>query len=148
MSAPEGEKKEETTKDEIMVLQISQYIGNKTYTLVMQCPRQHVNEEKIWGENLLNSWIPKPATPAEGEKPGLAAPSPAPVGKVTMDSISQALGDLTQVMAITDKGGFYEIKPKQFLGSENFATVASAIRGLGGEYISAGKASHFRIFKR
>lgn len=42
---------------------------------------------------------------------------------------------------------FVIIKPKQFIGSENFAKVASTVRGSGGEYISAGKDSHFRIPK-
>ncbi len=39
------------------------------------------------------------------------------------------------------------IKPKQFLGSENFAKIASAVRGMGGEYISSGRESHFRVPK-
>jgi hypothetical protein len=42
---------------------------------------------------------------------------------------------------------FYIIKPKQFLGSENFAKIASTVRALGGEYVSQGKESHFRISK-
>jgi len=38
-----------------------------------------------------------------------------------------------------------EIKPRQFLGSDNFAKIASIVRGAGGQYISAGKDTHFRI---
>jgi hypothetical protein len=37
------------------------------------------------------------------------------------------------------------IKPKRFLGSDNFAKIASALTEAGGEYISAGKNSHFKI---
>ena len=37
------------------------------------------------------------------------------------------------------------IKPRGFLGSENFAKVAAIVRDAGGEYISAGKDSHFTI---
>jgi hypothetical protein len=40
------------------------------------------------------------------------------------------------------------VKPRQFLGSENFAKIASIARGMGGDYISAGKESHFRIPKK
>jgi hypothetical protein len=47
-----------------------------------------------------------------------------------------------------EKGDYIIIKPKQFLGSENFAKIASAVRGMGGEYISAGKESHFRVPKK
>jgi hypothetical protein len=39
------------------------------------------------------------------------------------------------------------IKAKQFLGTDTFAKIASAVRGMGGQYISAGKDSHFEIRK-
>jgi hypothetical protein len=39
------------------------------------------------------------------------------------------------------------IKPKQFLGSGKFAQIAAIVRNLGGDYISAGKESHFKISK-
>ena len=39
------------------------------------------------------------------------------------------------------------ITSKQFLGHDTFAKVASAVRGMGGEYISTGKDSHFKIRK-
>lgn len=37
------------------------------------------------------------------------------------------------------------LKPKEFLGSDTFAKLASVVRELGGEYVSAGKGSHFRV---
>jgi hypothetical protein len=56
--------------------------------------------------------------------------------------------DLENRLGFEDKGDYIIIKPKQFLGSENFAKIASAVRGMGGEYISAGKESHFRVPKK
>jgi len=56
--------------------------------------------------------------------------------------------DLERMLNFEDKGEYIMIKPKQFLGSENFAKIASAARGLGGEYISAGRDSHFRVYKK
>jgi hypothetical protein len=56
--------------------------------------------------------------------------------------------DLENRLGFEEKGDFIIIKPKQFLGSENFAKIASAVRGMGGEYISAGKESHFRVPKK
>ena len=56
--------------------------------------------------------------------------------------------DLENLLNIDERNDYIIIKPKQFLGSENFAKIASAVRGLGGEYISAGKDSHFRVPKR
>src|SRR5208337_4085713 len=39
------------------------------------------------------------------------------------------------------------VKPASFLGQENFAKVASIVRAIGGQYVSAGKNSHFEISK-
>jgi hypothetical protein len=55
--------------------------------------------------------------------------------------------DLENMLSFEDKGDYVMIKPKQFLGSENFAKIASTVRGIGGEYISAGRESHFRVYK-
>ncbi|MBS7606535.1 MAG: hypothetical protein QW502_02270 [Candidatus Bathyarchaeia archaeon] len=41
------------------------------------------------------------------------------------------------------------IKPRQYLGPENFARIASIVREqLRGEYVSHGKESHFRVPRR
>ncbi len=55
--------------------------------------------------------------------------------------------ELENLLSFEEKSDYVVIKPRQFLGSENFAKIASAVRGLGGEYISAGKDSHFRVYK-
>jgi hypothetical protein len=39
------------------------------------------------------------------------------------------------------------VKPKVFLGSENFAKIAAIVKEHGGEYVSQGKTSHFRLPK-
>ena len=56
--------------------------------------------------------------------------------------------DLENLLNIEERNDYIIIKPKQFLGSENFAKIASTVRGMGGEYISAGKDSHFRVSKK
>jgi hypothetical protein len=56
--------------------------------------------------------------------------------------------DLEHLLNFEEKGDYIIIKPRQFLGSENFAKIASAVRGIGGEYISAGRDSHFRVPKK
>ena len=56
--------------------------------------------------------------------------------------------DLESLLNFEDRTDYVIIKPRQFLGSENFAKIASTVRGLGGEYISAGKDSHFRVYKK
>ncbi len=56
--------------------------------------------------------------------------------------------ELDTLLNFEEKGDYIIIKPRQFLGSENFAKIASTVRGIGGEYISAGKDSHFRVYKK
>ena len=67
---------------------------------------------------------------------------------VTLSSVKVAFpDDLVALVTFEDKGDKIIIKPRQFLGSENFAKIAAVVRGLGGEYVSAGKNSHFQIPK-
>ena len=55
--------------------------------------------------------------------------------------------ELEELLSFEDKGDFIRVKPRQYLGSDNFAKIASTIREAGGEYVSAGRDSHFRIPK-
>lgn len=56
--------------------------------------------------------------------------------------------DLEGLLNFEEGDEFIAIKPRQFLGSENFAKIASIVRGLGGDYVSAGRESHFRVPKK
>jgi len=58
------------------------------------------------------------------------------------------LKDLADMLSFEEGKDYIIIKPRQYLGSENFAKIASIVRVAGGEYISAGKESHFRIGKK
>jgi hypothetical protein len=92
--------------------------------------------------------------------PSIPVPSPAPskmppviptpaYRKRSVDDVKMMFPqELEGLLIFTDKGDYVMIKPRQYLGSENFAKIASIIRGGGGEYISAGKDSHFRIPKQ
>lgn len=53
--------------------------------------------------------------------------------------------ELENLLDFTIEGTTVKIKPKRYLGSENFAKIARLTKEAGGEYVSAGKASHFRI---
>ena len=43
------------------------------------------------------------------------------------------------------KGEYWIIRPRAFLGAELFAKIAKNVKEIGGEYISVGKDSHFRV---
>ena len=53
--------------------------------------------------------------------------------------------DLEEMLIFEETGDYIVIKTRRFLGSDNFAKIASIVRSLGGEYISAGKDSHFKV---
>jgi len=55
--------------------------------------------------------------------------------------------DLEEMLTFEETGDHVMITPRRFLGSDNFARIASIVRSLGGEYISAGKNSHFKVPK-
>lgn len=89
---------------------------------------------------------------AQAPKAAVTAPSAAaPTGerKRSLDDIRMSFPEeLESRLGFEEKGDYITIKPKMFLGPENFAKIASAVRGMGGEYISAGKDSHFRVPKK
>jgi virulence-associated protein VagC len=52
-----------------------------------------------------------------------------------------------EMILITEEGHSWIIKPRQFLQTSDFAEIARIVKQYGGEYVSAGKSSHFRIPK-
>jgi len=107
--------------------------------------------------------ISKPQVSVTSPKPSTATPTPlasapkivAPVTPTTKSSSSAVENirmvfspELDSLLSFEEKNDYVIIKPKQFLGSENFAKIASTVRGIGGEYISAGRDSHFRVYKK
>jgi hypothetical protein len=75
-----------------------------------------------------------------------AAPSKK---KYDINDVKQAFSsELAGMLLFEESGKFVIVKPRRFLGSDNFAKIASVVRDLGGEYISAGRSSHFKIAKK
>jgi len=81
-----------------------------------------------------------------------AAPavSVTPAGKLRgVEDVKQAFSsEFAGMLLFEESGNFIILKPRRFLGSDNFAKIASVVRDLGGEYVSAGRNSHFKITKK
>ncbi len=104
----------------------------------------------------------KPASPAAAPRLAASAPALHPQTSAPLPTLaasapkSQSIEDIRMIfpeeldsmLAFEDKGDFVMIKPKGFLGSDNFAKIASTVRGMGGEYISQGRDSHFRVYRK
>ena len=82
-----------------------------------------------------------------GQVPPTPPPSPTKPEPLVARVKKAFTKDLLDLVTITDKPDAVIVKPKKFLGTENFVKIASTIRGLGGDYVSAGKDSHFRVPK-
>jgi len=81
-----------------------------------------------------------------GQSPTVAgAPRAAEKSKAIEDLRTMFPEDLEGMLNFEEKDDYIIIKPRQYLGSENFSKIASVVRQAGGEYVSAGKASHFRV---
>jgi hypothetical protein len=92
------------------------------------------------------TYVPTPMPVSSPTEISTSAPSSK---QRSLDDIRMSFPEeLEARLSFEEKGDYIIVKPKQFLGSENFAKIASAVRGMGGEYISAGKDSHFRVPKK
>ncbi len=88
--------------------------------------------------------------------PPLSIPQSSVAGAPRAPERSKALEDiktmfpdeLENLLSFEEKDDYIIIRPRQFLGSDNFSKIASAVRQAGGEYISAGRSSHFRVPKK
>ena len=90
------------------------------------------------------SRISQPAAPAAPPTPE----TPQAEKPLNIDDVKMMFPeDLKGLLNFEDKGEYVKITPRQYLGAENFAKIAQIVRGAGGDYISAGKESHFRIPK-
>ena len=68
--------------------------------------------------------------------------------KRSINDVKQAFSsELAGMLIFEESGKIVFVKPRRFLGSDNFAKIASIVRNLGGEYISAGRNSHFKVPK-
>jgi len=95
-------------------------------------------------EGVIDGWLtvfqePKPAQPQTAKPP--ATQSVEEVKKKFPENL-QAL------LRFSDSTEYVVIEPRQFLGAENFAEIARIVRDAGGDYVSAGKESHFRVPKK
>ena len=102
---------------------------------------------------IVSAPIPSPVpttkpTPTPAPAP-ISAPIPASPVSSALETVKSAFPkDLADMLYFEDKGNMVTIKPRQYLGSENFAKIASISRSINGEYVSAGKESHFRVVSK
>jgi len=69
--------------------------------------------------------------------------------KLDITQVKQAFTpELAGMLLFEETGNLIIVKPRRFLGSDNFAKIAAVVREIGGEYVSAGRNSHFKVAKK
>ena len=69
--------------------------------------------------------------------------------QITMEKVASSIPKkIREKLVFEEDDEEIRIKPQEFLGRDDFRLVASKIQDLGGEYISAGRSSYFRIPRR
>jgi len=117
--------------------------------------KQSIEELSRRIDQLLNvlNMISRDLTDISKSLKAVGAPTVAPsipaASKEEVQSVEGVRGafssDLEEMLIFEEAGDYIMIKTRRFLGSDNFAKIASIVRSLGGEYISAGKDSHFKV---
>ena len=75
--------------------------------------------------------------------------TPALGQKLDINQVKKAFTpELAGMLLFEETGSIIIVKPRRFLGSDNFAKIAQVIREIGGEYVSAGRNSHFKVAKK
>lgn len=92
--------------------------------------------------------VPKPQPTTDSTAPLQMPPKPTEQTP-RIKEILAALEPVKDILVIDTEGSamFVMVKPASFLGPENFSKVAQTVRAIGGQYVSAGKNSHFEIPK-
>lgn len=129
-----SEETEEVEPFEVVVTRLLDRIanaleeGNKLYKEAM-------------GKAVAQQPTPKPVETAKSTESGGST-------KGVEDVKNMFNPELQGQLIFTDAGDHVVVKPARYLGSENFAKIASIVRDNGGEYVSAGKESHFKVPKK
>lgn len=92
---------------------------------------------------------PAPVTLSQSPPATASAQTPAPEISPRVKEILAALEPVKDLLRIDveESTMMVMVRPAQFLGSDNFSKVAAIVRNLGGQYVSAGKNSHFEVPK-
>jgi len=90
-------------------------------------------------------WVFQNGSTVGRKKRGKRAPKPV----AALEKISELFSeDLRSLLSFEETAAAWILKPRRFLGSENFSKIAAIVREAGGSYISAGKNSRFEIPKK
>ena len=92
----------------------------------------------------------KPLSPPRSAQQTITSEAPSPVitgtARTTEDVQKAFPKELANMLYFEMTDEYVLVKPRQYLGSDNFRRIATIVRDqLGGEYVSAGRDSHFRI---
>jgi len=144
-------QKPETNLDETPLFKkidkLTEVLEEKETGIIFQLCRIADTLEKLLKES--PTFVQTSPTTQVSQKETNRSPPPEqkPTGRQVEDVRMLFTKELEELLNFEDKDGWIRIAPKKYLGSDNFAKIAGVIRTEGGEYISAGRDSHFKLPK-
>ena len=98
-----------------------------------------------WLSNVVAVAQPRPMS-TQVEPLGEKGEAPTPKSEKTMEGVKGLFpNDLLEKLEFKETEEHIVIRPRRYLGSDSFAKIASIVRDAGGEYVNAGRGSHFRL---
>jgi len=136
---------------EVSLMLIYNQVKNEVVLLteIRDLLRNGISQTTKSVETPISAPTPAPA-PVPVQVPAqTSAPVQAPVSQRLQEILTaiEPIKDLVFIDENANDNMFYIIRPRQFLGSENFSKVGSVMRSIGAQYQSAGKNSHFKASK-
>jgi hypothetical protein len=130
---PEGEKAEATEDYKCMLQDLKEHNGK-------------LSRKEADGATWFYWVFQDGATVGRKKHGGKPSGKPESTERAQLNKIKAAFPeDLQPLLTFEVQGEICVIKARQFLGTENFAKIASVVRGLGGQYVSEGKNSRFEL---
>jgi len=112
------------------------------YEITVETTEENIQATKDWAETLIDAWLkPTPATVTPAATKQTTDPS-----KSLLDKIKEATpAHIAENLSFELKDKYVILRGKKMLPSEDFRQLLDIVKSLGGEYISAGSNSHFKI---
>jgi len=138
------EKKKPQIIDPAVTLML---IYNKQAEILAELKELNATFNKVKAER---SEPPQPAPVSQPSQPSVSEPKPEPKqASNRIVEIRQKFEPFKDLVTLDEESDtlFVVIRPRQYLGAENFSKISSVVREIGGTYVSQGKASHFKVPK-
>ena len=142
--------------NDLDVLGVSEALKSKPFAYVLAVNKAERNAfaklipAKFFAELIAEKLNPQKRSDAQPQNVTPKSEPPLPQAKVIVPThpdqvYAEFPPEVADKLNFKPDGDVMLIVPREFLGKELFADVSAIVKGMGGEYISAGRDSHFKV---